>query len=128
MAFEQSGIDLGVFTASTDLSDKQFYFVKLASATTVTVCTAITDVVMGVLQNNPTSGGQAIVRVFGLSKVSANESLSVGHVIGTSSDGQASRITLGSSTTVHVCGQAVEAASTGDVVTAFINITNGRGA
>ena len=128
MAFEESGTDLGVFLAGADLSDKQFYFVKLASATTVVVCSAITDVVMGVLQNNPASGGQAIVRVFGMSKVSANETLAVGHVIGTSSDGQASRITLGSSTTVHVCGQAVEAGDSGEVLTAFINITNGRGA
>ena len=128
MAFESDGIDLGVFTAGADLSSRQFYFMKLVSATEVSVCSAITDVVIGVLQNNPATGEQAIVRVFGLSKISANESLSYGHVIGTSSDGQASRVTLGSSTTVHVCGQAVEAASTGDVITAFINITSGRGA
>ncbi len=37
MAYESVGTDLGFFTAAADLSAKQFYFVKLASSTTVNV-------------------------------------------------------------------------------------------
>jgi hypothetical protein len=128
MAYESPGIDIGTFTASADLSSKQFYFVKLSSATQVTVCAAVTDKPIGVLQNDPTSGNSAIVRVLGVSKISADATLAAGDVIGTSADGQAQPITLGSETTVHVCGQAIEAGAAGSTLTAFINITNGRGA
>jgi hypothetical protein len=128
MAYEAVGTDLGFFTASADLSSSQYYFVKLASETTVTVCAAVTDKPIGVLQNKPTSGEQAIVRCFGISKVSADATLAAGDVIGTSADGQAQPITLGSETTVHVCGQAIGAGAAGTLQTALINITNGRGA
>ena len=128
MAYESVGTDLGFFTAAADLSAKQYYFVKLASSTTVNVCAAVTDKPIGILQNKPESGEQAVVRVFGVSKVSADATLAAGDVIGTSADGQAQPITLGSETTVHVCGQAIEAGSAGETLTAFSNVTNGRGA
>ena len=124
MANELQGFDIGFFTASADLSAKQYYFVKLSSETQVTVCGAVTDKPIGVLQNNPESGEQAIVRCLGVSKVSADATLASGDVIGTSADGQA----LGSETTVHVCGQAIGAGASGTLQTAFINVTNGRGA
>jgi hypothetical protein len=128
MAYEAVGTDLGFFTAAADLSGKQYYFVKLASETTVNVCAAVTDKPIGVLQNKPESGEQAIVRCFGISKVSADATLAAGDVIGTSADGQAQPISLGSETTVHVCGQAIGAGAAGTLQTALINITNGRGA
>jgi hypothetical protein len=128
MAYEVEGFDIGTFTASADLSAKKGYLVKLSSATQVTVCAAVTDKPIGVLQNNPESGEQAIVRTFGLSKVSADATLAAGDVIGSAADGQLQPISLGSETTVHVCGQAIEAGSAGEMLTAFINITNGRGA
>jgi hypothetical protein len=128
MAYESVGTDLGFFTAAADLSTKQYYFVKLASSTTVNVCAAVTDKPIGILQNKPESGEQAIVRCFGVSKVSADATLAAGDVIGTAADGQAQPISLGSETTVHVCGQAIEAGSAGETLTAFINVTNGRGA
>ena len=128
MAYESVGTDLGFFTAAADLSSKQFYFVKLASSSTVNVCAAVTDKPIGILQNKPESGEQAIVRVFGVSKVSADATLAAGDVLGTAADGQAQPISLGSETTVHVCGQAIEAGSAGEILTAFINVTNGRGA
>lgn len=128
MAYESPQTNIGTFTASADLSAKQFYFVKLSSATQVTVCAAVTDVPIGVLQNKPTSGQQAIVCVFGVSKVSADATLAAGNVIGTSADGQAQPLTVGTETTVYTCGQAISAASAGETGTAFINITNSRAA
>ena len=127
MAYESPGIDIGTLTAAADLSSSQYYFVKLASATTVNVCTAITDKPIGVLQNTPTSGQSAVVRIFGLSKMSANGTIAFSNPLGTSADGQADAYTPGTHTTVYACGQAIEAAgSAGDLFTAFINLTNAR--
>ena len=84
MAYESPGTDIGTFTASADLSAKQFYIVKMSGDNTVTVCAAVTDVPIGVLQNTPASGEQAVVRVAGISKVSADATLAAGDIIGSS--------------------------------------------
>ena len=73
MAYDSPSIEIGTLTAAADLSDKQFHFVKLASATTVNVCTAITDLPIGILLNNPdTAGDQCVVQIFGIAKVVAD--------------------------------------------------------
>ena len=126
MAYESPGIDLGTLTAAADLSGKQHYFVKLASATTVNVCTAITEVAIGVLQNDPESGEQAVVRIFGITKVSADGTLAAGNIIGTSADSQADAISRGTDNSVTILGQAIEAASAGETVTMFFNPSNAR--
>lgn len=124
MAYEGAQLKLGNLTAAADLSAKQFHFVKLATATTVNVCTAITDVPVGVLLNTPTSGQAAEVCIFGITKVVADGNLAAGNIIGTSSDSQADAITRGSDTTVTVMGQAIEAGSAGQTVTMFLNPSN----
>lgn len=126
MAYESPQINIGTLTAAADLSGKQYYFVKLASESTVNVCSAVTDVPIGVLQNTPASGESAQITVFGLSKVSADATLAAGDVIGTSADGQAQPLTVGTETTVYTCGQAITAGDAGTLQTAFINISNGR--
>jgi len=128
MAYETIGTDIGTFTAAADLSAKQYHFVVLASATTVNVCTAITNAPIGILQNNPESGQQAIVRIFGMSKVVADGTLAAGNFIGTSADAQADAISPGTDTTVYMTGQCVEAASAGETTTMILNITNCRAA
>ena len=115
----------GLFTAAADLSGKQFYFVKLASATTVTVCAAATDKPIGVLQNKPTSGQAAEVMVIGISKVSSDAGLSVGDLIGPSGDGQADAKTPGTDTTEYIAGQVISGSnSAGGLATAVINCAN----
>ena len=128
MAYEAAQIKVGQFTASADLSAKQYHFVKMSGNNTVTVCAAITDVPIGVLQNNPASGGAAEVCLFGISKVVADGTLAAGNVIGTSADGQADAIAAGTDTTVYTMGIALSAASAGETVEAFINATAGRAA
>lgn len=128
MAYEASQICLGTFTASADLSSKQFHFVKMSGDNTVTVCAAITDNPIGVLQNKPASGDPAVVCVLGVSKVVADGTLAAGDVIGTSADGQADAIAPGTDTTVYSVGIAVAAASAGETVEAFINASAGRAA
>ena len=122
MAIEIPVLKPGIFTASADLSGKQFYFVKLSGAGTVTVCAAATDVPIGVLQNKPTSGQAAEVMMLGISKVSSDAALSRGNLIGTSGDGQADAKTPGTDTTEYVVGQVIEASTAaGGLATAAIN-------
>ena len=125
MAIEIPVLKPGIFTEWADLSGKQFYFVKLSSAGTVTVCAAATDVPIGVLQNKPTSGQAAEVMMLGISKVSSDAALSRGNLIGTSGDGQADAKTPGTDTTEYVVGQVIEASTAaGGLATAAINCLN----
>ena len=128
MAYEAAQVKVGQFTASADLSAKQYHFVKMSGNNTVTVCAAVTDVPIGVLQNAPTSGQAAEVCLFGISKVVADATLAAGDVIGTSADGQAQPLTVGTETTVYTMGIPVNAAAAGNTVEAFINATAGRAA
>ena len=128
MAYEASQIRFGNLTAAADLSSKQYHFVKLASATTVNVCTAITDIPIGILQNDPTSGQAAEICIFGISKVVADGTLAAGNTVGTSADSQCDAIVAGTDTTVYVMGQAFTAASAGETTTIFVNPSNARSA
>ena len=128
MAYEAIGQDIGTFTAAADLSAKQYHFVVLASATTVNVATAITNAPIGILQNDPESGQQAIVRISGMSKVGADGTLAAANFIGTSADAQADAISPGTDTTVYMMGQCLGAASAGETVSMLLNVANGRAA
>lgn len=122
MAYEGIQVKIPGLTASADLSAKQYYFVKISGANTVDVCAAVTDRPVGVLQNAPTSGQEAEVCCFGVTKVSSDEALAAAVVIGSSSDGQAQVVTVGTETTVYIAGQVLEASgAAGGLATALIN-------
>ena len=123
MAFDgPSWIKLAGVTASADLSAKQFYFVKISGAGTVTVCAGTTDKPVGVLQNTPKSGQAADVLVCGQTKVSADAALTAGNVIGTSADGQAAAYAAGSDTTKYLVGQVlVGTSAAAELATAVVN-------
>jgi hypothetical protein len=65
------GSDIGVLKAGADLSAKQYRFVKVDTAVDdqVVGTTAATDEIVGVLQNDPTSGQAAAIRTVGISKL-----------------------------------------------------------
>ena len=128
MAYESPQVLVGTLTAAADLSAKQYHFVVLASATTVNVASAITNAPIGILQNTPESGEQAIVAISGISKVVADGTLAAGNFIGTSADAQAAAISPGTDTTVYMTGQCLEAASAGQTTNMLLNITNCRAA
>lgn len=122
MAAEIPVLKPGLWTASADLSGKQFYFVKMSGANTVTVCAAATDIPVGVLQNKPTAGQAAEVMSIGVSKVSSDAALSRGNLIGPSADGQADAKTPGTDTTEYIVGQVIGASgAAGGLATAMIN-------
>ncbi|MBW2674616.1 MAG: DUF2190 family protein [Deltaproteobacteria bacterium] len=91
MATEHCVFDMS-FKAENDLSAKQYYFVELSAADQVDVCDGATDKTIGVLQNKPTAGHAAQVRVLGISKVVSNGSgtaIAVGDYVGTDASGKA---------------------------------------
>lgn len=110
------------FVAGADLSSSQYKFVELSSEDTVTVCNAATDVPIGVLQNDPTSGQEAVVMIIGVSKVQADAALSVGAQIGTSADGQADAKTPGTDITEYVVGRVLQASgAAAEIISCLIN-------
>lgn len=88
----------GGFSASADLSAKQYYFVKISGDYTVDVCSVDGEFAFGVLQNEPASGQAATVECTGISKVVAGEALTAGDLVGTDANGK---------------GKIVEASNTG---------------
>lgn len=109
--------------AAGDLSNKQYYFMKLSADNTVTTCTAATDVPVGVLQNKPEAASRsAVVRVIGETYVSSDAGLTAGNLIGTSADGQADAKTPGTDTTEYVVGHVVVGTGTaGDLAIAVVD-------
>lgn len=123
MATENKIIDLS-FAAAEDLSDYQYHIVVQATASTVRLPNAATDVPIGVLQNAPESGEAAAVRPIGcggISKVKANDALAVGALVGleyvgAADTGKAQALDA----TQHPVGVIVEAAGAEDDVASVL--------
>ena len=77
------------FPAGADLSAKQYNFVKLNTSGQVILAAAITDNVIGVLQNAPTATQAALVRLYGVTKVVLNATLTAGTVVSSDANGKA---------------------------------------
>jgi hypothetical protein len=122
------------YEAGADLSTKQFYFVKFDGNTgptgqpRVVVCSALTDVPVGVLQNKPALVGEAaVVATGGWSKVSSDAALNVGDFVGPSADGQADARVIGTDTTHYVAGRIVRASgAAGGIATVDLDDKTGR--
>ena len=122
MATEGPQICIPGLTASASLTAKQYYFVKMSGASTVTVCSGATDVPIGVLQNAPASGAAANVCSIGVTKISSDAAVTYGNHVGTSADGQADPKVWGTDTTEYIVGQAITTSGgAGGMVTAMIN-------
>lgn len=119
---DSGAVDIA-YKAAGDLSNKQYYFMKLSADRTVTTCTAATDKPIGVLQNKPAAANRsAVVRVVGESYVSSDAALTAGNLIGTQDDGQADAKTPGTDTTEYVVGMVtMGTGSAGDLAVAVIN-------
>lgn len=117
------------FNAAADLSAKQYYFMKVSGANGCTVCAAATDIPLGVLQNRPTSGQTAVVRIHGASLVNSDAALTVGLLVGPAADGQADSKVPGTDTTEYIGGLVVVASgAAGEMATALVGHTPGRAA
>lgn len=123
MAYEISNGTLKVtLAAGADLSAKQYFFVKMSADNTCVVCSAATDVPIGVLQNAPISGGEASVLVVGGTKLVAGAAIAAGVKIGTASTGKADAKVAGTDTTEYTVGQVLQSSGADlEILTAVIN-------
>lgn len=109
------------YEAGSDLSTKQFYAVKLTAAGIVDVCSAETDISIGILQNNPAAGESASVMKLGDSKASAAGVIAVGDLLGVDANGQVESLTAPAATR-YVIGHAEEAATAaGEIISASVS-------
>jgi len=101
--------------ATGDLSSYQYYVVKHAStAGQVKLGAAVTDALVGILQNEPAGGEAAQVAVIGVCKAAAEISVGAGSYLTVSSTGRVKATTTDLDYTV---GQALEASSSaGDII------------
>ena len=107
--------------AGADLSALQYHFVKFDTGKLIGIA-AVTDVPAGVLQVGVASGVMAEIVVAGPTLVQSDAAITIGALIGTSIDGQADPLTIGTDTTVYIAGTALEAASgAGENIAAVVN-------
>ena len=123
MAYEGDQLKISGLKAGADLSAAQYMFVKLNADNQVILCAAATDIPLGVLQNKPDASGKAAeVCCVGLTKLSSDEALTAGWLVGTSADGQADRKIAGTDTTNYVVGHVVVGTgAAAGLATAFVN-------
>lgn len=98
MAWEVPVLDVSLI-ASDDFTDNQFYFVKVNSDGEIELA-GDGEAALGVLQNKPgeateAAGEAASVRVYGVSKVVAGETIAAGEEVASDADGKAKVATLG---------------------------------
>lgn len=99
MAYEIPGMTI-TLKAGTSLASDQYKFVKLSADNTVVLCSATTDVPIGILQNTPGSLDAASVMVSGVSKLIGAGSVPFNSLVGTDASGLGVAITSGSGGTV----------------------------
>lgn len=121
MAYEISNYSVKVsLVAGGDLSSSQYKFVKMNSSGQVVAVAAATDRPVGVLQNNPASGGVAEVLVTGGTKLVLGGTVTEGAIVSPSSTGAGVAIVAGTDTTKYICGTALTEGASGEIITAVI--------
>lgn len=122
MAYEISNYAVKVsLVAGGDLSSSQYKFVKLNSSGQVIAVAAATDRPIGVLQNNPASGGVAEVLITGGTKLVLGGTVTEGAIVSPSSTGAGVAIVAGTDTTKYICGTALTEGASGEIITAVVS-------
>lgn len=76
MSVDFDGQDI-TFLAAEDLSGQQYRFVVQAADGTVRMADSAAEIPVGILQNAPTAGEQAVVRIYGASKLVMNDAVAI---------------------------------------------------
>ena len=84
------------YRALADQRSGQYAFGKFSGAATVALCDISGEAACGILQNNPQSGDNAVVRMAGRSKCRGAATIAVNTMICTDHSGRALAVTLGS--------------------------------
>lgn len=128
MALTGSGeFDVTFMAATTVLQDRQFFAVYSTGAATnalgyVTLAVSATqgaNRAIGILQNEPSNGGAAQVRMIGLSKWATEAAVAYGALLACSTAGTAYTVT---SSLEHIMGMALSASvsTSGEIITALL--------
>ena len=125
---QSTGIHDKTLKAGANLSAKQYYIVKMCSATTpygVILGAAVTDKLLGVLQNEPAMNEEAVVRVEGTTKVLATATVVIGDWVTVYTDGMATPSAVDKDV---IIGLALESsAAAGDVIEILLtHFTNSK--
>ena len=109
--------------AAEDLSSSQYHFVKVNTSGTVRLLDSANETPDGVLQNDPESGEEATVRLFGPTKLVANAALDEGAFVRAeyASATDAGKAATAMATQGVVLGKVLEAASAEDDL-ALVNL------
>lgn len=105
MAFEALHGDF-TFVAEADLSAKQYFFVSV-SGTGGVVLTGAGATAIGILQNKPTLGQAATVRVSGISQVSIGANIATGAQVESDGNGEAITQNTGAAMGIMLLGASV---------------------
>lgn len=105
--------------AGEAMTDKQNYIVQLAADGEIEVAEGATDLIVGVLTNNPGAGEQAVYQFLGTGKVIAGGSIAIGDWVTTDADGKAVATTTDGNI---VIGRALKAGDAGDIVEVQLGI------
>jgi hypothetical protein len=126
MASYRWGFD-ETFVANADLSSYQYYAVITGSTTgEVKVTSVASGSILGILQNDPKQGEEAVVRVFGFSKAKANGNacaLTYGGVIRAASSGMIEGGVGGMTASAFTVGVAMQALASGSAVEVEVFVT-----
>lgn len=130
MAIEYAFGNLISFSAAVDLTANQFQFVTLNTAGQVVLCSAITDLPIGILQNAPRAGLAASVMTYGVSKLVMAAATAIGSLVGTDAAAKGAIRVNGTDITTYIVGRAIvaTAAANGVGTVAFSCLTPNRGA
>jgi len=114
-------------TAGADLSSGQYKIVQLSAANTVTLATASTQTILGVLVNAPGSGEAAEVAIEGVAKVIADGSVAVGDLITADSNSVATSVTQADADSTDAFAKTLGIALEADAAAnAYIRVLLGR--
>lgn len=115
---ENSVFTLGTLVAAADLSGKQYCTVKVDSDGKIALCTATTDLAIGILRNKPVAGEVAEVIVQGVALCKTGGAITAGtYVMPTATTGV---VTTHSSTNTKVGIALQEATASGDIISVLL--------
>ena len=103
-------------TAAADLSAKLGYCVKQSAPGQVNLCTAVTDVPFGILENKPTSGRPATVTRVGRTKAVIGATVTAGDLLGPDATSRLVKKTPGTDITNYVHAFAGESGTVGQLI------------
>jgi len=95
------------YVAAADLSANQYYFVRFDANGDIVLCDNIANKAIGVLQNAPKAGQEALVNTYGNTKIVASAALAIGDFVAPALTGKAQEAV----STQFVRGEVIDAAA-----------------